>query len=137
MINVFSLELYFLKFYLLIFCFLFLYILLLQIPCFPLGASKNLANSREVFRGASLQFIQPGRPSQNGFMEAFTGRVRDECLNEQWFGTSRAAKDTFETRRKTYNNNQPHLALDWASPTPNELISSCSKFTQYRMDTTI
>ena len=39
-----------------------------------------------------LQFIQPGKPSQNGFCESFNGRVRDECLNESLFSSLREAQ---------------------------------------------
>ena len=36
-------------------------------------------------RGVELRLIQPGKPTQNGFVESFNGRFRDECLNEHWF----------------------------------------------------
>ncbi len=41
--------------------------------------------------GVDLRFIQPGKPSQNGFIEAFNARVRDECLNENLFSSLREA----------------------------------------------
>ena len=46
--------------------------------------------------GIALQFIQPGKPSQNGFIEAFNGRVRDECLNENLFSDLREARHIIE-----------------------------------------
>ena len=47
--------------------------------------------------GVPLQFIQPGKPSQNGFIEAFNGGVRDECLNEHWISSLREARSIIET----------------------------------------
>ena len=43
-------------------------------------------------RGITLQFIQPGKPVQNAFIESFNGKFRDECLNEHWFLTYRRRK---------------------------------------------
>ena len=83
-------------------------------------------------RGVGLQFIQPGKPSQNGFCEAFNGRVRDECLNEHLFSTLREAREITEFWRTAYNTTRPHSALDWA--TPNEFATSCSGLTRNRMD---
>lgn len=40
--------------------------------------------------GVQLRFIRPGRPVENGFIESFNGRLRDECLNVEWFPTFRA-----------------------------------------------
>ena len=49
--------------------------------------------------GVDLQFIQPGKPSQNGFIEAFNARVRDECLNENLFSSLRETQDVTERWR--------------------------------------
>ena len=65
--------------------------------------------------GVDLQFIQPGKPSQNGFCEAFNGRVRDECLNESLFSTLWEAQDITEKWRHDYNRDRPHSALNWAT----------------------
>ena len=82
--------------------------------------------------GIGLQFIQPGKPSQNGFCEAFNGRLRDECLNESLFSSLREAQDITERWRYAYNTERPHSALNWA--TPNEFSKSCSGLTRNRMD---
>ena len=79
-----------------------------------------------------LQFIQPGKPSQNGFIEAFNGRVRDECLNENLFSSLREAQEITAKWRNAYNTERPHSALDWA--TPNEFAKSCSGLIRNRMD---
>ena len=82
--------------------------------------------------GVKLQFIQPGKPSQNGFIEAFNGRVRDECLNENLFSSLTEARGIIEKWRLAYNNTRPHSAIGWA--TPNEFVKSCSGLTRNRMD---
>ena len=82
--------------------------------------------------GIGLQFIQPGKPSQNGFCEAFNGRLRDECLNESLFSSLREAQEITERCRYAYNTERPHSALNWA--TPNEFSKSCSGLTRNRMD---
>ena len=84
--------------------------------------------------GVDLHFIQPGKPSQNGFAEAFNGRVRDECLNENLFSSLREARDIIGNWRIKYNTERPHSALNWV--TPNEFASSCSGVPQNKMDRT-
>ena len=59
-----------------------------------------------------LQFIQPGKPNQNGFCESFNGRMRDECLNESLFSTLREAREIIESWRQAYNSERPHSALN-------------------------
>jgi len=82
--------------------------------------------------GVRLQFIQPGKPSQNGLCEAFKGRVRDECLNENLFSTLREAQEITAKWRIAYNTERPHSALNWA--TPDEYSKSYSGLTRNRMD---
>ena len=83
--------------------------------------------------GVDLQFIQPGKPSQNGFCESFNGRMRDECLNENLFSTLREAREIIVTWRKAYNQDRPHSALNWL--TPKEFAKSCLGHAPNRMDT--
>ena len=52
--------------------------------------------------------IQPGRPMQNGYIESFNGKFRDECLNEQWFQSLPQARDYIAEWRKDYNEVRPH-----------------------------
>jgi len=82
--------------------------------------------------GVSLQFIQPGKPSQNGFCEALNGSVRDECLNESLFSTLWEAREITEKWEHAYNTERPHAALNWA--TPDEFLKCCSRLTQNSMD---
>jgi putative transposase len=60
--------------------------------------------------------IQPGRPMQNGYIESFNGKFRDECLNEHWFMSLQDAGNKIEAWRGFYNEERPHSALDWQTP---------------------
>lgn len=66
--------------------------------------------------GITLDFIQPGKPVQNAFVESFNGRLRDECLNEQWFLTLADARQAIEAWRREYNEVRPHSALGHQTP---------------------
>jgi putative transposase len=52
--------------------------------------------------------IEPGRPMQNGYIESFNGKFRDECLNEHWFETLSQARAAIAAWRKDYNEVRPH-----------------------------
>jgi putative transposase len=67
-------------------------------------------------RGVKLRFIEPGRPSQNAFVESFNGRLRDECLDQHWFMSLGDARGTVERWRKDYNRSRPHSALGYRTP---------------------
>lgn len=67
-------------------------------------------------RGVKLQFIRPGKPVENAFIESFNGRLRDECLNQHWFLSLSDAKRTIEDWRITYNTARPHRALKLQTP---------------------
>lgn len=60
--------------------------------------------------------IQPGRPMQNGYIESFNGKFRDECLNEHWFETLVQARSTIATWRQDYNQVRPHSSLGRIPP---------------------
>lgn len=72
-------------------------------------------------RGIRLELIEPGRPMQNGFIESFNGRLRDECLNANWFATLADAKAKIEAWRHDYNYERPHSSLQYL--TPNEFAA--------------
>ena len=61
-------------------------------------------------------FIPPGRPWHNGFLESFNGKLRDECLNREWFRDLREAKTLIEAWRQFYNHRRPHSALGYRAP---------------------
>ena len=60
--------------------------------------------------------IQPGRPMQNGYIESFNGKFRDECLNEQWFQTLPQARTCIAEWRRDYNEVRPHSSLGRIPP---------------------
>jgi len=66
--------------------------------------------------GVELDFSRPGRPTDNAFIEAFNGRFREECLNENWFLSPEDAREKAEMWRQEYNKHRPHGALDNLSP---------------------
>ena len=66
--------------------------------------------------GVQLDFIRPGRPTENGYIESFNGRLRDECLNVQVFFTVADARDKLEQWRLDYNQVRPHSALGDSAP---------------------
>ena len=68
-------------------------------------------------RGVELDFSRPGKPTDNAMVESFNGRLRQECLNEHWFMSLADAQDKIEAWRRYYNEDRPHGALDWRTPT--------------------
>jgi putative transposase len=78
-------------------------------------------------KGITLLHIQPGRPMQNGYVESFNGRLRDECLNASWFVNLNDAKQKIEHWRKEYNAERPHSSLDYR--TPEEFAKAHSRLT--------
>jgi putative transposase len=72
-------------------------------------------------RGVRLNFIEPGKPVQNAFVESFNGRLRDECLNANWFLNVGDARRRIEAWRWHYNTERPHSSLDYR--TPNEFAA--------------
>ena len=83
--------------------------------------------------GVRLNFIEPGKPIQNAFIESFNGRFRDECLNENWFLDLDDARCIIEAWRVDYNTNRPHSALVYA--TPEEFASSIQRQASGEMTT--
>lgn len=63
-----------------------------------------------------LDFISPGKPNENAFIESFNGRFRDECLNGNWFISLEDARRTIEEWRRDYNENRPHSSLGGLTP---------------------
>src|SRR5947209_18783365 len=62
-------------------------------------------------------YIAPGKPRQNGFIESFNGRLRDECLNEHLFANLAQARTIIEAWRIDYNTRRPHTSLNGLTPT--------------------
>lgn len=71
--------------------------------------------------GVNLDYIRPGKPVENAFIESFNGKFRDECLNEHWFLDLKDARDKIESWRLDYNAFRPHSSL--GDLTPEEFIN--------------
>jgi putative transposase len=67
-------------------------------------------------KGVETLYIEPGSPWQNAFGESFNGRLRDECLNVEWFKNLREAAVVVEIWRRHYNHERPHSSLDYRTP---------------------
>ncbi len=68
-----------------------------------------------------LDFIRPGKPAENAFIESFNGRLRDECLNVHQFASLAEAQTIIEAWRLDYNQRRPHSSLGHL--TPNEFLA--------------
>jgi len=66
--------------------------------------------------GVRLHFIQPGKPTQNAFVESFNGKFREYCLNLHWFSSLEDARSTIEDWRQHYNHVRPHRSLGKKPP---------------------
>lgn len=64
----------------------------------------------------ALAFIQPGRPMQNGHCESFNGKLRDECLSQNYFTSLADARQIIEHWRQQYNHLRPHSAIGYKTP---------------------
>ena len=66
--------------------------------------------------GIETAYIAPGKPWQNGLNESFNGKLRDECLDMEWFPTRREAVVVIEQYRQQYNDVRPHSSLGYRTP---------------------
>jgi putative transposase len=67
-------------------------------------------------RKIEIEYIEPGKPIQNAFIESFNSRIRDECLNEELFLDLADAKKKIERWRKSYNDRRPHSSIGMKTP---------------------
>lgn len=66
--------------------------------------------------GVDWHYIAPGKPTQNGYVESFNGRMRDELLNETLFTSLGHARETISSWVSDYNTERPHSSLGYATP---------------------
>jgi putative transposase len=76
-------------------------------------------------RGIAIDFIQPGRPVENGFIESFNGKLRDECLNTSWFGDLDEARTRIRAWGLDCNEVRPHSRLGQLPPATYVAGGSC------------
>ena len=63
-----------------------------------------------------LDFIRPGKPVENAFIESFNGRFRDECLSQNWFTDIADAQAAMPAWARDYNESRPHTSLGGLAP---------------------
>ncbi len=68
--------------------------------------------------GVKTLYIEPGSAWENGYVESFNGKLRDELLDRELFDTLLEAKVLIERWRKTYNTARPHSSLGYRPPAP-------------------
>ena len=88
------------------------------------GLVQNWAEKRQI----KMDYIQPGKPWQNGTTESFNGKFRDECLSMEWFRHRVEAKVVIEQWRRHYNEVRPHSSL--GNQTPAAFKKSCLSTTE-------
>lgn len=76
--------------------------------------------------GVQPLFITPGSPWENGYIESFNGRLRDELLNRELFETLWEVQVLVERWRQTYNRIRPHSALGYRPPAPESVAPRCA-----------
>jgi len=86
---------------------------------------SNALDAWAYQRGVKLTFIRSGKPVENAYIESFNGRLRDECLNENWFLSLEHARRVVEEWRIDYNTARPHSSL--GNLTPDEFIRQKSE----------
>jgi transposase InsO family protein len=92
--------------------------------------------------GAATLFIEPGSPWENGYVESFNGKLRDELLNREIFFSLTEAKVLIERWRREYNTVRPHSSLGYRPPSPEAVLPAepCSaplRTTQRMPETTV
>ena len=74
--------------------------------------------------GVKTLYIEPGSPWENGYIESFNGKLRDELLNREIFMTLEEAKVLIEQWRREYNQLRPHSSLGYRPPAPEAILSA-------------
>jgi len=96
-------------------------------PCMVVSDNGTELTSNAILkwqedRKVEWHYIAPGKPMQNGLVESFNGRMRDECLNEHWFCSLAEARIRIVAWRRDYNEHRPHSAI--GNLTPAEFAAS-------------
>jgi len=90
-------------------------------PCMIVSDNRTELTSSAILtwqheHRVEWHYIAPGKPMQNGFVESFNGKLRDECLNEHLFTSYRHAHDLINQWRNDYNQHRPHSSLKGLTP---------------------
>jgi putative transposase len=77
--------------------------------------------------GAQTAYIEPGSPWENGYVESFNGKLRDELLNGEIFDSLKEAQIVIEAWRCHYNNKRPHSSLGYRPPAPEVVLGPATQ----------
>ena len=78
--------------------------------------TSKILDQWAYLNGVELDFIRPGKPTDNALIESFNGHFRQECLNENWFLSLEDAREKIEEWRHHYNQERSHGSLDNLAP---------------------
>ena len=84
--------------------------------CYGTEFTSNAMLGWQQDHRVDWHYIAPGKPMQNGLVESFIGRLRDECLNEHVFTSYRHARELINEWRADYNARRPHTSLEGLTP---------------------
>jgi putative transposase len=90
---------------------------------------SRVVDSWAYKNGIKQDFISPGKPVENCYIESFNGKFRDECLNQHYFTDLNEARETIEMWREDYNTVRPHQSLNDLTPEEFKnklLVNNCS-----------
>jgi len=90
-------------------------------PCMVVSDNGTEPTSNAILKWqegpkVDWHYIAPGKPMQNGFVESFNGRMRDECLNEHMFDKLRHARNRIAEWRIDFNHHRPKTSLAGMTP---------------------
>jgi putative transposase len=97
-------------------------------PAFPPHRHKNNIRTAQSVQtwiaavGAKTAYITPGSPWENGYIESFNARLRDELLDDEIFYSLRQVQIIIESWRRHYNTVRPHAALSYRPPAPEVFV---------------
>ena len=77
---------------------------------------KHVVAELTLDNRALKDVVSKNKPVQNAYAESFNGRLRDECLNANWFTSLRDARRKIESWRQDYNQQRPHSSLNYLPP---------------------
>jgi putative transposase len=77
--------------------------------------------------GVKILFIEPGSPWENGYIESFNGKMRDELLDRELFTTLEEAKALINQWSREYNQIRPHSARNYRPPAPEAILTGITR----------
>ena len=101
----------------------------------PTGFAKDNRRLRTWLNRLAVKplFIEPGSPWENGYIESFNGKMRDELLNREIFYSAKEAEILIEQWRIEYNTIRPHSALGYKPPAPKAVIEVLPQYKPLRL----